>query len=173
MKNFSQNSVKTALCGVVGSERVFKRVWDSSQQAKSVRQAIARTGRFTEKGTLFLWLTLIRNTKTKEFWRKYKKIDWNYHITQKVVLENRAAFLRDMAGAHWGPPCFGYQGGPQQTPAIPPEKSNYLHSNFETKCPKAIVVPVYFYIGALAVYPPEPPPFPWMGKGGGIGLNAL
>ncbi len=29
MKNFSQNSVKIALCGVVGSERVFKRVWDS------------------------------------------------------------------------------------------------------------------------------------------------
>ena len=54
MKNFSQNSVKTALCGVVGSERVFKRVWASSQQAKSVRQVIARTGRFTEKGTLFL-----------------------------------------------------------------------------------------------------------------------
>lgn len=26
LKNFSQNSVKTALCGVVGSERIFKRV---------------------------------------------------------------------------------------------------------------------------------------------------
>ncbi|NBI64969.1 hypothetical protein D3Z38_18490, partial [Clostridiales bacterium] len=54
-----QNFVKTALCGVVGSERTFKRVWDSSQQAKSVRQAIARAGRFTEKGTLFL--CLLRN----------------------------------------------------------------------------------------------------------------
>ena len=54
LKNFSQNFVKIAVCGVVGSERIFKRVWDSSQQAKSVRQAIARTGRFTEKGTLFL-----------------------------------------------------------------------------------------------------------------------
>ena len=50
---------KTALCGVVGSERIFKRVWDTSQQAKSVRQAIAQTGRFTEKGTLFL--CLLRN----------------------------------------------------------------------------------------------------------------
>ena len=49
MKNFSQNSVKIALCGVVGSERV----WDSYQQAKSVRQAIARMGRFTEMGTRF------------------------------------------------------------------------------------------------------------------------
>ena len=56
LKNFSQNSVKNALCGVVGSERTFKRVEDTSQQAKSVRQAIARTGRFTEKGTLFLCL---------------------------------------------------------------------------------------------------------------------
>ena len=54
LKNFSQNSVKTVLCGVVGNERIFKRVWDTSQQAKSVRQAIAQTGRFTEKGTLFL-----------------------------------------------------------------------------------------------------------------------
>ncbi|RKJ62498.1 hypothetical protein D7Y09_13720 [bacterium 1XD42-1] len=56
MKNFSQNSVKTALCGVVGSERNYQRVWDSSQQAKSVRQAIARTDRFTEMGTRFLCL---------------------------------------------------------------------------------------------------------------------
>ena len=56
MKNFFQIFVKTALCGVVGSERVFKRGWDSSQQAKSVRQAVARTGRFTEMGTLFLCL---------------------------------------------------------------------------------------------------------------------
>ena len=44
--------------------------------------------------------------------------------------------MRDMAGAHWGLPCFGYQGGPQQTPAIPPEKSELSHGNFETKCPK-------------------------------------
>ena len=56
MKNFSQIFVKNALCGVVGSERIFKRVWETSQQAKSVRQAIERTGRFTEKGTLFLCL---------------------------------------------------------------------------------------------------------------------
>ena len=54
LKNFSQNSVKTALCGVVGSERNYQRVWDSSQQAKSVQQAVARTGRFTEMGTRFL-----------------------------------------------------------------------------------------------------------------------
>ena len=54
LKNFSQIFVKNALCGVVGNERIFKRVWDTSQQAKSVRQAIAQTGRFTEKGTLFL-----------------------------------------------------------------------------------------------------------------------
>ena len=59
LKNFSQNSVKNALCGVVGSEKTFKRVWDSSQQAKSVRQAIAQMGRFTEMGTRFL--CLLRN----------------------------------------------------------------------------------------------------------------
>ena len=56
-----------------------------------------------------------------------------------------------MAGVHWGPPCFGYQGGPQQTPAIPPEKSELSHGNFETKYPKAIVVPAHLYIGALVV----------------------
>ena len=47
MKNFSQKFVKTALCGVVGSERDFKRVWDS---AKSACKAIAQAGGFTEKG---------------------------------------------------------------------------------------------------------------------------
>ena len=86
--------------------------------------------------TADIWLTLIRNTKTQGFWRKHKKTDWNYHITQKAVLENGAVFLRDMARVHWGPPCFGYQGGPQQTPALPPEKSELSHGNFETKCPK-------------------------------------
>ena len=53
LKNFSQIFVKNALCGVVGNERIFKRVWDTSQQAKSVRQAIAQTGRFTEMGYPF------------------------------------------------------------------------------------------------------------------------
>lgn len=59
MKNFSQILVKNALCGVVGSERIFKRVWETSQQAKSVRQAVARTGRFTEMGTRFLCLLFL------------------------------------------------------------------------------------------------------------------
>lgn len=40
MKNYSQNFVKIVLCGVVGSERTYQRVWETSQQAKSVRQAI-------------------------------------------------------------------------------------------------------------------------------------
>lgn len=40
-----------------------------------------------------------------------------------------------------------------EPPAIPPEKSNSRHSNFETKYPKAIVVPAHFYIEALVVYP--------------------
>ena len=78
MKNFSQNSVKTALCGVVGSERNYQRVWDSSQQAKSVRQAMERTGRFTEKGTLFLCLlrkffllpTTPKKTKMTDFHKR-------------------------------------------------------------------------------------------------------
>ena len=71
MKKFSQNFGKIAECGVVYSEgqnatkavfqtgygmRGHKRVWETSQQAKSVRQAVAQTGRFTEKGTLFLCL---------------------------------------------------------------------------------------------------------------------
>ena len=98
LKNFSQNSVKNVLCGVVGSERVFKRVWDSSQQAKSVRQAIARTGRFTEKGTLFLRLRFIRKTHCqKDFvlWRGAARlggvsgVDFN-------VLGNPAELIRKL-----------------------------------------------------------------------------
>lgn len=78
MKNFSQNFVKTALCGVVGSERIFKRVWDTSQQAKSVRQAIARAGRFTEKGTLFL--CLLRNLSLSEYGKEGKRMEWELEI---------------------------------------------------------------------------------------------
>ncbi len=63
LKNFSQIFVKTALCGLVGSERVFKMGWDTSQQAKSVRQAIARTGRFTEKRPPPLPPLLRRNSR--------------------------------------------------------------------------------------------------------------
>jgi len=36
-EEFLSNFVIFALCGVVGSERTYQRVWDSSQQAKSVR----------------------------------------------------------------------------------------------------------------------------------------
>ena len=45
------------LYGVVGSERTIKRVWDISQQANLSGKP--HTGRFTEKGTLFL--CLLRN----------------------------------------------------------------------------------------------------------------
>ena len=61
MKNFFQNSVKTALRGAVGSERV----WDTSQQARPFRQAIARTGRFTEMGIQFLCLLRSMNSPEK------------------------------------------------------------------------------------------------------------
>ena len=88
---------------------------------------------------------------------RYLKNGANLHLTAAIGENSKRRFLRDMAGVHWGPPCFGYQGGPQQTPAIPPEKSELSHGNFETKCPKAIAVPAHFYIGALVVYPPSPP----------------
>ena len=78
MKNFSQNFVKTVLCGVVGSERIFKRVWDTSQQAKSVWQAIARAGRFTEKGTLFL--CLLRNLSLSKYGKEGKRMEWEPEI---------------------------------------------------------------------------------------------
>jgi hypothetical protein len=67
-----QNFVKTALCGVVGSERTFKRVWDSSQQAKSVRQAIGANGQIYGKGYPFPMLApkLLTLTNTE---RKGKK----------------------------------------------------------------------------------------------------
>ena len=58
LKNFSQNFVKIAVCGVVGSERIFKRVWDSSQQAKSVRQAIGADGQIYGKGYPFPMLAV-------------------------------------------------------------------------------------------------------------------
>ena len=87
MKNFSQIFVKTALCGVVGSERVFKRVWDSSQQAKSVQQAIARTGRFTEMGTRFL--CLLRNLSFNKYGKEGKRMDWERQIKDgHIVVKN-------------------------------------------------------------------------------------
>ena len=55
--------------------------------------------------------------------------------------------MRDIAGAHWGPPYFGYQGGSQHPPAILPEKSKLSCSDFETKCPKATAVLAHFCIG--------------------------
>lgn len=55
-----------------------------------------------------------------------------------------------MAGACWRPPCFGYQGGLQQTPAILPAKSKLSRSDFE-KMPQS-----------WAVLFTAPPPFmPW------------
>ncbi len=87
MKNFSQNSVKTALCGVVGSERNYQRVWDSSQQAKSVRQAVARTGRFTEMGTRFL--CLLRNLSFSKYGKEGKRMDWELEIKDSGYLPEK------------------------------------------------------------------------------------
>ena len=78
MKNFSQIFVKNALCGVVGSERIFKRVWETSQQAKSVRQAIAQAGRFTEKVTFFL--CLLRKLSLRKYGKEGKRMDWELEI---------------------------------------------------------------------------------------------
>ena len=82
----------------------------------------------------------------------------NLHQTAAIGENSKRRFLRDMAGVHWGSPCFGYQGGPQQTPTIPPEKSELSHGDFETKCPKATVVPAYrnsgvILSGAAGAYP--------------------
>ncbi len=93
MKNFSQNFVKNALCGVVGSERVFKRVWDTSQQAKSVRQAIARTGRFTEKGTLFL--CLLRNLSFSKYGKEGKRMDWELEIKDSGYLPEKGKLTEE------------------------------------------------------------------------------
>ena len=73
----------------------------------------------------------------------------NLHETAVIGETQSGGFFCDMAGAYWRPPCFGYQGGPQQTLAILPAKSKLSRSDFETKSPKAIVVPAHFCIGAL------------------------
>ena len=60
----------------------------------------------------------------------------NLHQTAAIGENSKRRFLRDMAGVHWGPPCFGYQGGPQQNPAIPSAKYNYRVVTSRQKCPK-------------------------------------
>ena len=59
LRNFSQKFVKTAPCGVVGNERTFKRVWDTSQQAKSVRIEIRYNS--LEKGRFSGYKKVISN----------------------------------------------------------------------------------------------------------------
>ena len=93
MKNFSQNFVKNALCGVVGSERVFKRVWETSQQAKSVRQAVARTGRFTEMGTRFL--CLLRNLSFSKYGKEGKRMDWELEIKDSGYLPEKGKLTEE------------------------------------------------------------------------------
>ena len=87
LKNFSQNFVKTVLCGVVGNERIFKRVWETSQQAKSVWQAIAQMGRFTEKGTRFL--CLLRNLSLRKYGKEGKIMDWELEIKDSGYLPEK------------------------------------------------------------------------------------
>lgn len=45
------------------------------------------------------------------------------------------------------------------------------HRRISADCPWLAAPAVLFSGGAAGVYPPEPHPFPWLGKGGGIGLN--
>ena len=49
LKNLSQNFGKIALGGVVNSERKIKRVWETSQQAKSSAVVRQKTDDFTER----------------------------------------------------------------------------------------------------------------------------
>jgi len=65
------------------------------------------------------------------------------HQTAAIGENSKRRFLRDMAGVHWGPPCFGYQGGPQQTPAIPSAKYNYRVVTSRQNVPK---LERYFFI---------------------------
>ena len=118
------------------------------RQLHEMMEAAVQTAADAEK-----WISVF----DKGIITRHLKNGANLHETATIGETQSGGFFCDMAGVHWGPPCFGYQGGPQQTPAIPPAKSNYRHSNFETKCPKATVVPAHFCIGALVVYPPSPP----------------
>ncbi len=68
----------------------------------------------------------------------------NLHQTAAIGENSKRRFLRDMAGVHWGPPCFGYQGGPQQTPAIPSAKYNYRVVTSRQNVPKQSLSPRIF-----------------------------
>ena len=87
MKIFCKNFVISALCGVVGSERIFKRVWDTSQQAESVRKPQAKTDGFTEKGTLFL--CLLRNLSLRKYGKEGKRMDWELEIKDSGYLPEK------------------------------------------------------------------------------------
>lgn len=68
----------------------------------------------------------------------------NLHETAAIGETQSGGFFCDMAGVYWGPPCFGYQGGPQQTPAIPPAKSNYRAVTSRHFVPKLSLSPRIF-----------------------------
>lgn len=103
MRKSFQIFVKNALCGVIGSERIFKRVLDTfrlparlalngrhwrptPKQIKSVWQAMARTGRFTKKGTLFL--CLLRNLSLRKY-EEEKRMDWEMEIKDSSYLPEK------------------------------------------------------------------------------------
>ena len=61
------------------------------------------------------------------------ELAWRFEVSRRTI--NRD--IEDICRA--GIPLvtiFGYQSGPQQTPAILPAKSKLSRSDFETKCPK-------------------------------------
>ena len=67
---------------------------DSSQQAKSVRQAVARTGRFTEMGTRFLCLLFLSRIIDKNSYPDFLIIQTipgkadNYRLLSKKSRDN-------------------------------------------------------------------------------------
>ena len=68
----------------------------------------------------------------------------NLHETATIGETQSGGFFCDMAGVRWGPPCFGYQGGPQQTPAIPPAKYKYRIATSRQNVPKQSLSPRIF-----------------------------
>ena len=75
------------------------------------------------EGFLSCWMRLV-SVFDKGIITRHLKNGANLHETATIGETQSGGFFCNMAGVHWGPPCFSYQGGPQQTPAIPPAKSN-------------------------------------------------
>ena len=137
-KQFYTDAYKSAIEIVGGEQYILSAVMHADERNRAMSDALEQDVYHYHLHVVYI------SVFDKGIITRHLKNGANLHLTAAIGENSKRRFLRDMAGVHWGPPCFGYQGSPQQTPAIPPAKYKYRIATSRQNVPKQSLSPRIF-----------------------------